>query len=147
MAIMNTWFKLHPRKLYTWKSPMDKPGKIVRNQIDFILVSQRFRNSCIAVKTYSGVDIQSDHIPLVGIFKIRMKRIIPKSGKRYDLRKLKDPDVRKNSQSELNSKLTRINNNTLINVEKEINTFQKAVKDKRTISEVRQTEEKVMDER
>lgn len=34
MAVMNTWFKLHPRKLYTWKSPMDKPEKIVRNQID-----------------------------------------------------------------------------------------------------------------
>jgi len=71
--------------------------KIVRNQTDFILVSQRFRNSCIAVRNYSGADIRSDHVQLVGTFKIRMKRIIPKSEKIYDLRKPKDPNVRTNA--------------------------------------------------
>jgi len=112
---------------------MDIPGKIVRNQIDYILVNQRFRDSCIAVRTYPGANIQSDHVPLVGTVKIRMKRIILKSGKRYDQRKLKNPNIREiklhkcKNQSELNSKLTRISNNTLINVEKEINGSQKVV--------------------
>lgn len=90
-------------------------------------MNQRFRNSYIAVRTYPGADIQSDHVPLVGTFKIRMKRIIPKSGKRYDLRKLKDPNVRKNVQSELNKKLAKININTPINVEIKINNFQNTV--------------------
>lgn len=78
-----------PRKLYTWKSPLDKPGKVVRNQIDYILVNQRFRNSYIAVKTYPGADIQSDHVPLVGTFKIRMKKITPKNGKEMTYENLK----------------------------------------------------------
>ena len=32
-TIMNTWFKNHPRRCWTWKSPGDR----TRNQIDFIL--------------------------------------------------------------------------------------------------------------
>jgi len=56
MTEMNTWFILYPRKINTWKSLMNKPGNIVKNQVDFILVSQRFKNSCIAVRTYRRAD-------------------------------------------------------------------------------------------
>ena len=35
MVIMNTWFKKHPRRLYTWKSP----GDCSRNQIDYIAIN------------------------------------------------------------------------------------------------------------
>ena len=35
MVIMNTWFKEHPRRLYTWKSPGDHS----RNQIDYIAIN------------------------------------------------------------------------------------------------------------
>lgn len=56
MTEMNTWFILHPRKINAWKSLMNKPGNIVRNEVDFILVSQRFKNSCIAVRTYRRAD-------------------------------------------------------------------------------------------
>lgn len=35
MKLVNTWFGLPPRRLYTWKSPADKPNNIVRNQIEF----------------------------------------------------------------------------------------------------------------
>ena len=38
MVITNTWFKEHPRRVYTWKSP----GDIVRNQIDYIAINIRF---------------------------------------------------------------------------------------------------------
>ena len=40
LIITNTYFKQHPRKLYTWKS---SDGDI-RNQIDYILINERFRN-------------------------------------------------------------------------------------------------------
>ena len=33
LVVMNTMFKQHARRLYTWKSP----DKITRNQIDYIL--------------------------------------------------------------------------------------------------------------
>lgn len=34
-AIMNTYFQLPPRRLYTWTSPKHTPQQIVRNQIDY----------------------------------------------------------------------------------------------------------------
>ena len=39
LMIVNTWFRQHPRRLYTWKSP----GDLYRNQIDYITVNKRFR--------------------------------------------------------------------------------------------------------
>ena len=37
MIVTNTWFKNHPRRLYTWRSR----GDLTRNQIDYILSSKR----------------------------------------------------------------------------------------------------------
>ena len=50
LVITNTWFKNHPRRLWTWQSPGDR----ARNQIDYIMVPQRFRNSIISSKAYPG---------------------------------------------------------------------------------------------
>uniref|UniRef100_A0A8D8T8A4 Craniofacial development protein 2 n=1 Tax=Cacopsylla melanoneura TaxID=428564 RepID=A0A8D8T8A4_9HEMI len=110
LVIMNTWFKLHQRKLYTWKSPMDAPERIVRNQIDYILVSKRYRNSCTCVKTYPGADIQSDHVPVVGKFKVKMKRVTTKNFKRYDLKKLKDPIIHRTVKNTLNEQMEKCRN-------------------------------------
>ena len=54
----NSWFKKPKRRLYTWKSPNGK----TKNQIDYILVPTRFRNSITKVKTYPKVDCASDHV-------------------------------------------------------------------------------------
>lgn len=72
---------------------MVAPGRIVRNKIYFIMTNSRFRNSCISVKTYPGADIQSDHVLLVGTYKVGLKRVIPKKTQRYDFRKLTDPNI------------------------------------------------------
>ncbi|XP_045454539.1 craniofacial development protein 2-like [Melitaea cinxia] len=74
-VITNTFFQLPPRRLYTWKSPMDKPGHIVRNQIDYIMVNKRFRNSFTSVKTYPGADVGSDHNPVVGVLRIKLEKV------------------------------------------------------------------------
>ena len=37
LVLVNTWFKKHPRRLYTWKSPDGKS----RNQIDYIAIDQK----------------------------------------------------------------------------------------------------------
>ena len=67
LIIANTWFQQPVRKLYTWESP----GDISRNQIDYIMFNERFRNCMKQAKTYPGADMNSDHNPVV--FKINMK--------------------------------------------------------------------------
>ena len=58
---MNTLFQHHQPHLYTCKSP----GDSVRNQIDYITINRRFRNSIHEVKGYPGYDRGSDHVPIV----------------------------------------------------------------------------------
>ena len=71
LVVMNTWFKKRKTKLYTQKSP----GYRKRNQIDYILAKQRFRNSIRVVKTLPGADIDSDHNLLVADVQTRLKAI------------------------------------------------------------------------
>lgn len=69
LVILNLFFKLPPLRLYTWISAQEQLENIVRNQIGYVLVNKRFRNSCISVKKYPCADVSSDHIPLVNKFK------------------------------------------------------------------------------
>ena len=69
--IANTWFRHHPRRLWTWKSPGDQ----YRNQIDYITVSTRFRNAVTQVRTYPGADCSSDHVPVVMNVFIKLKKL------------------------------------------------------------------------
>ena len=57
-----------------------------RNQIDYILCSQRWRSSIQSAKTRPGADCGSDHEPFIARFRLKLK----KAGKttrpfRYDL--------------------------------------------------------------
>lgn len=125
LVVMNTFFRLPPRRLYTWKSPQDKPGRIVRNQIDYLLVNRRFRNSCTSVKTYPGADIESDHVPLVGVFKVRMKRVRKKTPKVYNMRLLKEPETKRKVEMKLNTQINDIGDQ--LETERTIEKIQKAV--------------------
>lgn len=112
-AILNTFFKLPPRRLYTWRSPLDSKEHIVRNQIDYMLVNKRFQNAFTSVKTYPGADIMSDHNPLVGTLKLKLKAVKKTTKKdRYDMRKLKNPDTKEKVRHHLAEQLqeTNINN-------------------------------------
>ena len=51
-VIANTLFQQHKRRLYTWTSPDGRH----QNQIDYILWSQRWRNSIQSAKTRLGTD-------------------------------------------------------------------------------------------
>ena len=56
LVIANTLFQ-HKRRLYTWTSPDGQH----RNQIDYILCSQRWRSSIHSTKARPGADCGPDH--------------------------------------------------------------------------------------
>ena len=81
----NTLFQQHKRRLYTWTSPDGQH----RNQIDYILCSQRWRSSIQSAKTRPGADCGSDHDLLIAKFRLKLKKV----GKttrpfRYDLNQI-----------------------------------------------------------
>jgi len=85
LVIANTLFQQHKRRLYTWTSPDGQH----RNQIDYILCSQRWRSSIQLTKMRPGVDCGSDHEPLIAKFRLKLKKV----GKttrpfRYDLNQI-----------------------------------------------------------
>ena len=85
VVIANTLFQQHKRRLYTWTS-LD--GQY-RNQIDYILCSQRWRSSVQWAKTRLGADYGSDHEFLIAKFRLKLKKV----GKttrpfRYDLNQI-----------------------------------------------------------
>ena len=55
LVIANTLFQQHKRRLYTWTSPDGQH----RNQIDYILCTQRWRSSIQSAKTRPGADCAS----------------------------------------------------------------------------------------
>ena len=70
-VITNTWFEQHPRKLWTWKSP----DNVTKNQIDYITINDRFRNSVQQSKSYPAADCGSDHNPVICKLKVRLKKL------------------------------------------------------------------------
>ena len=65
LVTANTLFKQHKRRLYTWTSP----GGQHRNQIDYILCSQRWRSSIQSAKTRPGTDCGSDNELFIAKFR------------------------------------------------------------------------------
>ena len=85
LVIANTLFKQHKRRFHTWTSPDCQH----RNQIDYILCSQRWRSSTQSAKTRPGVDCASDNELLIAKFRLQLKKV----GKitrpfRYDLNQI-----------------------------------------------------------
>ena len=61
LVIANTLFQQHKRRLHIWPSPDGQ----YRNQIYYILCSQRWRSSIQSAKTRPGTDCGSDHDSLL----------------------------------------------------------------------------------
>ena len=60
-----------------------------RNQIDYILCSQRWRSYIQAAKTRPGADCGSDHELLIGKIRLKLKEVRkPTRQFRYDLNKI-----------------------------------------------------------
>ncbi|XP_072025155.1 craniofacial development protein 2-like [Amphiura filiformis] len=89
LIIANTFFKKDKKRYWTWESP----NGVTRNQIDFILCSQKgIVNNCEVI---TKVDIASDHRMVRATICIntklaRLKFINNKKKKRIDILKLKE---------------------------------------------------------
>ena len=78
----NTLFQQHKRRLYTWTSPDGQN----RNQIDYILCSQRWRSSIQSAEIRPGADCGSDHELVIAKFRLKLKKVGETSRPfRYDL--------------------------------------------------------------
>ena len=62
LVIGNTLFKQHPRRPFTWISPDGQ----TRNQIDYMLIQNRWKTSLKNVKTKPGANVDTDHMLLWG---------------------------------------------------------------------------------
>ena len=71
LVVVNTFFKQHKRRLYTWTSPDGQHW----NQIDYILCSQKWSSSIKSAKTRSGADCGSDHELLDAKFRLKLKKV------------------------------------------------------------------------
>ena len=71
LVIANTLFQQHKRRLYTWTSPDGQH----RNQIDYILCSQRWTSSIQSAKIGPGADCGSDHEFLTAKFRLKLKKV------------------------------------------------------------------------
>ena len=68
LALANTMFKQHPRRLYTWTS---RDGN-TQNQIDYISIAQSWKTRLINCRTYPGADCDTDHQLFVATLKVRL---------------------------------------------------------------------------
>ena len=71
LVITNTLFQPHKRRLYTWTPPDGQH----RNQIDYILCSQRWRTSTQLTKTRLGADCGSDHELFITKFRLKLTKV------------------------------------------------------------------------
>ena len=71
LVIANTLFQQHKRRFYTWTSPDGQ----YRNQIDYILCSQKWISSIQSEKTRLGADCGSDHELLIAKFRFKFIKV------------------------------------------------------------------------
>ncbi|MBN3319772.1 CFDP2 protein, partial [Atractosteus spatula] len=85
LRVSNTWFMQPKCRLYTWIAPNGQH----RNQIDYILCSQRWKSSVLAIKTFPGADCGSDHKLLLPTIKVKFCNIKKNApSKRFDVSKV-----------------------------------------------------------
>ena len=91
----------------TWTSPDNKTN----NQINHILINNKYRTSVLDTRSKRGTDISRDH-QLVSKIKLKLKTNISKSIKRiqFDVQKLKQTKWQEEFEKELHNKSRKIEN-------------------------------------
>ena len=69
LFVTNTWFQQKRTAQHTWISP----GGRIKNQTDFVLVDNRFRNGVQNSKAMPGAHCETDHKPVIARLKIKLQ--------------------------------------------------------------------------
>ncbi|XP_071487324.1 uncharacterized protein [Diadema antillarum] len=104
LKVTNTFHPHKASRRWTWHSPNGS-----HHQIDYILVKRRFYTSVNIARTRSfpGADISSDHELVMMSFRVHLKNMKKKQDHtriKFDLEKLKDPDVGKVFEAKIGGK-------------------------------------------
>ena len=109
MVVLNTWFKQPPRRLWTWMAPGDR----CRNQIDYVSINRRFRNTITSTRTFPGADCGSDHVPVVVEMRIRLKKVKRKQiNPKNDMKVLKRDEVKEQYRVYVRNKYDALSDET-----------------------------------
>ena len=106
----NIWFTKHPGKLWKWISP----DGITRNQIDYITVNRRYRNTVRDIRTHPEADCNNDHHMLVRNIKVKLQRLRQHkfTSPKLDIKSLeKEKEVKGKFYKEVEAKVETINEN------------------------------------
>ncbi len=93
----------------TWVSP----DTFTRNQIDHITINKKWRSSLQDLRVYRGADVNSDHYLLVAKVKLKLKNPDSRDKttvKKYDIAKLKDPEVANEFKLQLRNRFSVLEN-------------------------------------
>ncbi|XP_055997977.1 uncharacterized protein LOC130047325 [Ostrea edulis] len=93
----------------TWKSPDGR----TTNQIDHMIINNKWRRSLYDVKVYRGADVNSDHYLLKATIKLKLRRDHQQQGmkRKFDIDKLKIPNINKAFNLELKNRFKALENN------------------------------------
>ena len=121
LVITNTLFEKKTSTRWTFQGP----DGITKNLVDYIIVNNRWKSSVQDVRVCSA-EIGSDHRLVMARVKLRLKKEMRQNTiNSADIDKLKDTQVKKKYQEELQEKLTKIKEDT--KVEEHWSNFRKAI--------------------
>jgi hypothetical protein len=108
MVLGSTRFERKNIYKYTWESPDWE----TQNQIDHILLDSKHINNLVDVRTYRGVNIDSDHYLLGSKVRVRISNIRKSKGPRlnkFNLGSLKSETGLKTFREDMHNRLNKVN--------------------------------------
>jgi len=110
LVVKSTMFPHRNIHKYTWTSPDGK----THNQIAHVLIDRRWHSSLLDVRSFRGADCDTDHYLEIANVRERLavcKQAAQKFDRpRFNLRKLNEPEVRKQYQIEITNRFAALEN-------------------------------------
>jgi hypothetical protein len=118
LVVKSTMFPHRNIHKYTWTSPDGK----THNQIDHILIDRRRQSCVLDVRSFRGAECDTDHYLVV--VKLSEGLDVSKQdaqkfdGKKFNLRKLKEPEFKNNYQIEIENRFATLEK---LNTDEDVN--------------------------